>query len=352
VVYSIFLSYSHRDAEAATSLYTKLKHAGHSVWFDKVSLLPGQDWEHEIRRAITEAKAVLICLSSSWVDQRGYIQKELKLALEVMKEIPEGQIHTIPVRLDDCKLPSVLAKLHWVDIFEPDGIERLQRALEPYLSTEPSKNTATKAAEIDTYSEFMEDVIAKGGLIYRDVWQEAHTQEELEFKGLLKGRWNESLDLLAAERYQEIIDLWAPLEGLAYFRIDHKEWSDKPFFRCQIQTAKAHLFIAHVQLGQQSNSETHMPLAFKFLTEVVAANPYSMKGGAPDRLSAKHAEVQNLNYKDTLEFAVEWFRGWGGGVLEIFGIPTSDCTRLEKRVHERLYEIDLLFKIRGSDIRS
>ncbi|MBT3877543.1 MAG: toll/interleukin-1 receptor domain-containing protein [Candidatus Scalindua sp.] len=344
----IFLSYSRMDIETARNLYKKLKTAGHSVWFDKESLLPGQDWEIEIRRAIVEAKAILICLSSSWVERRGYIQKELKLAIEVMKEIPEGEIHTIPVRLDDCQVPSALAKLQWVDIFEPDGIERLQQALERFRSVQTSQNSTVKALDIDAYSEFMEDVISKGGLIHSDPWREAQTQEEFEFKRLLKDRWNESMNLQKAERYQEIIDLWYPLENDVYFRVDHKEWSDKPYFRCQIHTAKSHLFIAHVQLGTQGNSETHIPCAFRLLEEVLAANPYSMKGGAPDRLPANHAEIQNLNYKDTLKFAIEWFGGWGGGVLEIFGISRSECERLEKRVYERLHEIDLLFKIRSN----
>lgn len=72
-----------------------------------------------------------------------------------------------------------------------------------------------------------------------------------------------------------------------------------------------------------------------------------MKGGAPDKLPVEHAETQNLNYKDTLNFAIDWFRGWGGGVLEIYDISKSECDRLEKRVFERLHEIDLLFKIRN-----
>lgn len=344
---SIFLSYSHRDNEAAKSLYVKLKQAGHSVWFDKESLLPGQDWEIEIRKAIVQAKAIIICLSSNWIQQRGYIHKELQIAIEVMKEIPEGQIHTIPVRFDDCSLPPSLARLQWVDIFEPTGHQKLERALKSFLAAAPGMGAIGKTENLDGYSEFMDDIIAKGGLIHIDPWQEAQTQEELAFKYLLKNRMDQSLDLQSVEDYQGIIDLWAPLEGNPYFQIYHKEWSDKPFFRVQIHTAKAHLFIACVQIGVNHNSEILMPRAFHLLNEIVKANPYSMKGGAPDRLPKQHAETQNLNYKDTLIFALEWFKGWGGGVLEVFDIPESASAALEKKVRERLYEIDLLFNIRG-----
>jgi hypothetical protein len=345
VTQAIFLSYSHRDTESATNLYNKLTQAGHSVWFDKESLLPGQDWEYEIRRAIDEAKAVLICLSSNWVNKRGYVQKELKLALEVMKEIPEGQIYTIPVRLDDCTLPPALAKLQWVDLFESNGLERLQRALESYLAHDPRTHNSVKATEINAYSEFIEDAIAKGGIIHRDPWEEGKTTVELAFKKLLKGRWNKSLELLNAQQYQEMIYLWAPLDGHPYFRIDHEEWRDKPYFRCQIHRAKSDLFIAHAQLGAQ-NLETHVPAAVRLLSEVLEANPYSMKGGDPDRLPTEHAENQNLAYQDTLNFAIKWIHEWGLDIGGMFDISESEFARLQRRARERLYEIELLLKMR------
>jgi hypothetical protein len=284
------------------------------------------------------------------VQERGYIQKEMKLAIEAMMEIPEGQIHIIPVRLDDCNVPDILSKLHWVDIFEPDGIVRLQRSLELCLSYDRSNNVPVQSQGYDAYSELMEELITKGGLIHLDPWMEAKTEDELEFKKLLKNRWKESSQLLRAKRYQSIIELWEPLEELRYFKIDYDEWIDKPYFRCQIHIAKSHLFFAHVQLGVHSDREKHMPCAFKLLSEVLKANPYSMKGGATDRLPIEHAKVQNLNYRDTLNFANDWFKGWGGGVLAIYGISRSESERLEKRVHERLYEIDYLFRISGIDI--
>lgn len=157
----IFLSYSRRDIEPARRLYGALRRKGHSVWFDKESLLPGEDWELAIENAIHEAKAVLICLSSNWVHQRGYIHKELKLALEIMKEIPEGQIHTIPVRLDQCPLPQSLRRLQWVDIFEPDGLDKLERALEPWLISSRSLRGAASTDAIDAYAEFMRDALSK-----------------------------------------------------------------------------------------------------------------------------------------------------------------------------------------------
>jgi hypothetical protein len=172
-----------------------------------------------------------------------------------MKEIPEGQIHTIPVRFDDCQLPSTLAKLQWVDVFKPDGMKKLQLALEPLLTEELRGNSVTKASVLDPYAEFLEDVIAKGGLIHSDPWQYASSQEVLDFKNLLKGRLDKSWDLIEAGRYHEIIDLWSPLKVFPHFQIEHEEWYDKPFFRCQIQAIDN----GHAQSQRHGPRVSHRP---------------------------------------------------------------------------------------------
>ena len=46
----IFLCYSHKDFAQVYSLYQELSSSGFDTWLDKVSLLPGQDWELEITK--------------------------------------------------------------------------------------------------------------------------------------------------------------------------------------------------------------------------------------------------------------------------------------------------------------
>jgi hypothetical protein len=72
---------------------------------------------------------VLACLSTSSIETRGYVQKELRKALDVADEQPEGSIYLIPVRLELCEVPDRLSRLHWVDFFSHDGYERLVRTL-------------------------------------------------------------------------------------------------------------------------------------------------------------------------------------------------------------------------------
>ncbi len=98
------------------------------MWLDKEKLLPGADWELEIRRAVRESDVVVVCLSNQF-NQAGFRQKEVRLALNTAMEKPEGEIFIIPARLEECDSPESLRKWHWVDLFEDDGHEMLMRAL-------------------------------------------------------------------------------------------------------------------------------------------------------------------------------------------------------------------------------
>jgi len=125
----VFLCYAKEDQEKVEELYGTLKQGGHSPWMDKKDLLPGQDWEAEIRQAIEKADFFIACMSRKSVNKRGYVQKEVRFALDVLGQIPHGQIFLIPLRLEPCDIPRPLTSLHWIDIDSTDFRDRLFRAL-------------------------------------------------------------------------------------------------------------------------------------------------------------------------------------------------------------------------------
>ena len=45
----VFLCHAHADRDPVRALYTRLTTDGVDAWLDKAKLLPGQDWELEIR---------------------------------------------------------------------------------------------------------------------------------------------------------------------------------------------------------------------------------------------------------------------------------------------------------------
>jgi hypothetical protein len=129
-----FLSYARPDRLAALRLYQELRRAGIPVWIDQESLRPGERWRVAIVRAIKESRYFVPLLSTNSVDRRGYFQREIREAVEILKEFPEEDVYLIPVRLDDCRPEQPeLAELNWVDLFPSweDGLARLIRFIAP-----------------------------------------------------------------------------------------------------------------------------------------------------------------------------------------------------------------------------
>ena len=48
----VFLCHARSDATAVRALYNRLIKDGVDAWLDKEKLLPGADWEYEIRKAV------------------------------------------------------------------------------------------------------------------------------------------------------------------------------------------------------------------------------------------------------------------------------------------------------------
>ena len=51
---SIPLCHAHADRDSVRGLYTRLTQDGVDAWLDKEKLLPDQDWDLEIRKAVCE----------------------------------------------------------------------------------------------------------------------------------------------------------------------------------------------------------------------------------------------------------------------------------------------------------
>jgi TIR domain-containing protein/uncharacterized protein DUF4062 len=133
----VFLSYAREDSQDAQRLSTDLRKAGIDVWFDKESLLPGQKWKPAINRAIKESRFFIALLSNTSVNKKGFVQKELKKAIEQLDEYPESAVSLIPVRIQDCNpAEERLLELQWVDMF-PDwenGVSQIVKAIKSQAS--------------------------------------------------------------------------------------------------------------------------------------------------------------------------------------------------------------------------
>lgn len=126
---SVFLCHSSADKQQVRDLYRRLQTDGVKPWLDEKDLLPGQDWHKEITKAVKSSDVVIVCLSKGSITKEGYIQKEIKMALDVADEKPEDTIYIIPLRIEDCRGPDKLSRWHWVNLYEDDGYRRLMMSL-------------------------------------------------------------------------------------------------------------------------------------------------------------------------------------------------------------------------------
>ncbi len=128
----VFISYAREDKGHADKVFQRLRIVGAEPWLDTYSILPGQNWRHAIRKAIEDSRVFLALMSSASIDKQGYVQRELRQALDILGEFPPESIYLIPVRLDECRPKHErLADLQWVDLF-PEfeaGFSRILGAL-------------------------------------------------------------------------------------------------------------------------------------------------------------------------------------------------------------------------------
>jgi tetratricopeptide (TPR) repeat protein len=125
----VFLCHDTADKPAIRRLYRRLAEDGFDPWLDEKSLVPGQTWSEVIEKQVRASDAFVVCLSEGSVRKEGFVQRELKQALDVSREKPTGVIFVIPVRLEPVELPEELKKFHWANLYEPDGYGRLVEAL-------------------------------------------------------------------------------------------------------------------------------------------------------------------------------------------------------------------------------
>ncbi|MEK7404874.1 MAG: SUMF1/EgtB/PvdO family nonheme iron enzyme [Acidobacteriota bacterium] len=198
----VLLCHASGDKAAVRQLYQRLRADGFDPWLDEEKLLPGQEWQLEIPKAVRQADIVVVCLSNSSITKEGYVQKEIKFALDAADEKPEGTIFLIPARLEDCRVPERLSEWQWVDLHEDRSYEKLRAALK--LRAAGLERAAHDASSVETTAEITPGTVTrnpKDGLEY--VWippgdfrmgsvpgdQEAYDEEKPHAVRITKGFW-------------------------------------------------------------------------------------------------------------------------------------------------------------------
>ena len=225
----VFLCHASDDKSVVRELYDYLLREGVDAWLDEERILPGQDWNDEILNALQESDAIIICLSKISVSKEGYVQREIKEALEKAKEKPSGTIFVIPSKLDDCEIPNYLRKWQWVDLSSKSGNERLMSSLRERAS-KVGKNI--EPIDEEPLEPKLDRLYTEGSAaIWEEDWDKAYFrfQEILRFKpnytkasekfeeAKKQRRWKtlyaQALDAQKIENWQGVIEVLKKLTG-------------------------------------------------------------------------------------------------------------------------------------------
>lgn len=125
----IFLGYPSEHEKAAWEVYDFLKSKGDDVWFDKVSLTAGSEWDQERDKGQREAELVIHLCSEAILNRTGVVNREIRQTLRLVEDQPLGSLYVIPVRLEPIKMPVELTRFQYFD-FGNGWQERLAEAVE------------------------------------------------------------------------------------------------------------------------------------------------------------------------------------------------------------------------------
>lgn len=130
---SVFISYAREDQSWAERLYMDLRKQQIDAWIDVRCIPAGANWKHEIKKAIRSSRYFILLISKHSITKRGFVQKEMKEAIDVLQDFPKDQIFLIPARLDNSEpIDDELRALNWVDLTPSyhSGLERILSSIE------------------------------------------------------------------------------------------------------------------------------------------------------------------------------------------------------------------------------
>lgn len=147
-----FVCYPSEYENEAREIRGFVRSVGLDCWFDKESLIAGDDWDRERREALRLADLVIVLCAVETTSRNGVYQREINEALENAKDRRLGVRYIVPVRLAEVGLPTELSRLHYVDFIADRWPHSLAKALKKALEENGEQappNLDVAAAEPD-----------------------------------------------------------------------------------------------------------------------------------------------------------------------------------------------------------
>jgi hypothetical protein len=115
----IFLSRNSRDKEFVRKLAAQLRLVGGDVWLDEWEIKPGDRIPSEVSTALAVVDTIVVVWSGNAANSR-WVDAELASALA--RELSDGSLRIIPVRLDHTPMPTLLQPISWIEAENEDAV--------------------------------------------------------------------------------------------------------------------------------------------------------------------------------------------------------------------------------------
>lgn len=107
-----FICYASEDRAVARALAASISQLGADVWLDEREIRVGDSIVQRISDALGVISHLIVLLSQNSV-AKPWVQRELSSA--VMLQLSEKRVTVLPIRLDDCLIPSIIADIKYAD---------------------------------------------------------------------------------------------------------------------------------------------------------------------------------------------------------------------------------------------
>lgn len=120
----VFVSYVRENRAIVDRLCDALSARGVKVWLDRNQIAPGTRWRDATRTAIRHGQHFIACFSKEYASRaRTYMNEELILAIDELRQRKTDRAWFIPVLLSECDVPArnigggeTLLDVQWVSL--------------------------------------------------------------------------------------------------------------------------------------------------------------------------------------------------------------------------------------------
>ncbi|MEM7127721.1 MAG: TIR domain-containing protein, partial [Chloroflexota bacterium] len=138
--YDVFISHSSADKPKVRQIAKTLNDAGLTVWFDEWIIQPGDSIPRKIQQGLQESRVMLLCMSESAF---GSDWTTLESHTFLFRDPANEARRFVPLRLDECDIPDMLAQFLYIDWQGPD----LDAQTQLIISCSPPTQLNTESVE-------------------------------------------------------------------------------------------------------------------------------------------------------------------------------------------------------------